>query len=304
MEFRIINNSPMDNWNCSNCYNRIISFFRSFRKDRKRKIDAHKSKVIEIFEKWNSDIIKEPSKIFEPLNYTLLDFYISIGEQLRSLDPNGYAREHLKHSSYSDVLLLFNSINDTESKHNTKVLIFFHELSTKLWKDLHQDTGLMESVFLNNRLVNDEYIDVDTKKLYNMEFISPDEGLHTQNLLEYLLNRSTDRSMNEKDLVIRNNKMPMELVYHTMNSRTYLNNAKSIAKASFDTKKLETLKNILMSNEFIEVSKTLKEFDMKVKEIQKLYSDFLFDINKIVDKYPSIDLKGKCEVEREMDFLK
>ncbi len=37
-----------------------------------------------------------------------------------------------------------------------------------------------------------------------------------------------------------------------------------------------------MSKEYLEISKNLKEFDNEVKEIQKLYLDFITDINKIV----------------------
>ncbi len=84
----------------------------------------------------------------------------------------------------------------------------------------------------------------------------------------------------------------------------FLDKNKIIAKSHPDGgRDLKILKEILLSDEFMKITNTLKEFEKEVKSIQHLYSDFIYEINRIAYNFPSLGLKGKCSVEKELSLV-
>lgn len=311
----------MDRWNNRNYFNRIVAFFIGFYKDRKRKIDAHKSKVIEIFEKWHKDVTSEPLSSLENYFPTFIPLYLRISNQIIKLDPHMAALSHLNDSSYRNIISKYNTMKEKELIHNQRVSEYFKKTIPKIWADIKTQANIWEVTEVAELIRRGE-VDRNTKEGVKMGALDEGVGLYTSNLLEYLSKRSLDNM--DQELEIIDSQGPVveitegvsgKWTFYLLKSEKYLPDlrnengritairviAKSVATA---INSIETLKGILLNDEFREISKTLKEFDNEVKEIQKLYSDFLADINKIVAKYPSINLEGKCEVERELSFLK
>jgi len=320
MEICIIPNRHRDSRDRHTDHSRTNGFFSGLLKDRKRKIDAHKSKVIEIFKKWEKEVSSEPLSILEKCFPTFVPFYLKISGHIIKLDPHMSALSHLNDSSYRNIMLTYNTMKEKELVHNQSVSEYFKHTIPKIWLDIKTQANIWEVNEVAD-LIRQERVDEMTKEGIKMGALEQGVGLYTSNLLEYLSKRSlTDQ---DEDLEIVDYKGPVVEIsegvpgrwtFYLLKSEKYLPDsrnengqitlrviAKSVATA---IKSIEILKGILLNDEFREITKTLKEFDNEVNEIQKLYSDFIGEICKIVDKYPTIELKGKCEVEREMRFLK
>lgn len=118
-----------------------------------------------------------------------------------------------------------------------------------------------------------------------------------------MLNRSDNKDLLERDLLLKDEESSNGWIFHTLTSNNYLKKEQIIAKSNPAAKRdLQTLKKMRITDEFLEISLRLKEFNNEVNEIKKQYYDLVFKINNIIHDFPSLGLKGQCIIEEQLSL--
>jgi len=296
-------------------------FFIDYLKERKKKYEDHRLLIIKVFKKWNDEVSSDPLSTMENSFPTFIPLYFNITNHIIELDSHGDALSHLNDSSYRNILVIYNTIKEREQAHNKRVSDYFRQTIPKIWSDIKTQSNIWE-VSEVRELIRQGQVDENTKEGVKMGAVDENVGLYTSNLLEYLLKRSLEHMDQEFEIVDYEGPVveisegiPGRWHFYLLKSEKYLPDLKNdkgqittirvIAKSVATSRKsIEILKAILLTEEFVQISKSLKEFDNEIKEIQGLYSEFICEINKIVYNYSSLGLKGKCSVEKELDLKK
>ncbi|MGD9533904.1 MAG: hypothetical protein AB7V56_09070 [Candidatus Nitrosocosmicus sp.] len=257
--------------------------------------------VIKIFRKWDTDVIKKPLNDFTSYVPLFLPLYSNLKDQMMKIDQYEYAK-HLEDPFYSKINTIYNNLGIKEDLHNKAVSDYFHKFYEDIIDKIRSETKLM-NVYDVSKLIKFGEINEKDKEALEMGAISPSVGFYPPYLLEYLSNRMGEKSLLEIDLKVKE-ETNNGWVYGVLTSSRFLEESKIIAKSPLGRRQVEDLRKILLTDDFIEITHILQNFRKEVQEIHDLYYDLIHETNRLVNNFGSLGLKGKCNVELELDFWK
>lgn len=246
-----------------------------------------------------SKIEIEPKNIVNSFNPSIIPLYLGITKNLEKLDPYGYALLHLNNLHYDKTFKKFETLKQIEICHNNNVSEYFGKLIPEIIIEIFEKTLIQDIGWFNDRIKNDLIIDME-KESIKMGALDPSVGLYTAYVIEYLMKRENDKI--EDDLKIKNYTSENGWVFPILTS-AYIDNKKILAKyipGGHDN--MKKLVSILNTQKYIDISETLKQFESEVKNIQKMYFDFVHDTEKIMIDFPALGLRGRCSIEEELEF--
>jgi hypothetical protein len=272
--------------NVSNC-GCLRFFIPHWQADSRNKIDknqAHYDRDVRIIlEKWRSHSISTPVNHVEGLDNTAIPLYTNVFYNLAKVDPQQVTKSHvLDLESYSNVVELWHKFkrDKTIGKHNYPNVSSIYEQIVNLEKAHNNrvsefmqqtETRILESI-------NKECIDmkeIGTNALHRYYDIS--------NIFKYFLTQP------KKSLQIKNDRYEDTVIC----KRLFWEDGNLFIVTKTDEDTAEILKQII-SDEYENISKTLKAFQEEIKIINRLANQFREQVSFAILCADNHGLKGKC----------